>query len=70
MRTQTAFVDIYKQYPISVFQHQKKDDHLQVLARENSNFLTPKIVIELKKKLRAANFILKSEKLDLILSYG
>eukprot|EP00121_Abeoforma_whisleri_P007378 Awhi_evm1s6734 len=40
MRTQTAYVDIYKPYPISAFQHQQMDDH--VLARENSNFLTPK----------------------------
>eukprot|EP00121_Abeoforma_whisleri_P006399 Awhi_evm1s5820 len=47
------------------------DDHLQqVLARENSNFLTPKRVIELKKKLRTANFILKPKNLDPILIYS
>eukprot|EP00121_Abeoforma_whisleri_P007423 Awhi_evm2s6778 len=40
MRTQIAYVDIYKPYPISAFQHQRMDDH--VLAKENSNFLTPK----------------------------
>eukprot|EP00121_Abeoforma_whisleri_P013743 Awhi_evm1s12684 len=40
MRTQTAYVE---PYPISAFQHQQMDDHLQqVLARENSNFYTAK----------------------------
>eukprot|EP00121_Abeoforma_whisleri_P015932 Awhi_evm1s14647 len=42
MRTQTAYVDIYKPYPISAFQHQKMDDHLQqVLAREKFKFSYP-----------------------------
>eukprot|EP00121_Abeoforma_whisleri_P000649 Awhi_evm1s572 len=60
LRNQTAYVDIYKPYLISVFQFQKTDNHLQqVLTRKNSNFLTPRRVIELKRKLRAANFILK-----------
>eukprot|EP00121_Abeoforma_whisleri_P003529 Awhi_evm1s3169 len=71
LRTQTAYVDVYKPYPISAFKFKPKNDFLQqVLARENSNFLTPRRVIELKSKLRAANFILKPEKLDPNLTNG
>eukprot|EP00121_Abeoforma_whisleri_P012121 Awhi_evm1s11187 len=43
MRTQTAYVDIYKPYPISAFKFKPMDDLLQqVLTRHNSNFLTPR----------------------------